>query len=83
MFFLAYIFIGLTFFVFKVNVTDNFKVLRLVYSIADAALVLKVSNAGPDCQAQTAAKLCEAGLLAWKFGLLFTTNPTLDSDAVT
>ena len=33
MFFLAYIFIGLTFFVFKVNVTDNFKVLRLVYSI--------------------------------------------------
>ena len=58
-------------------------ILRLVYSIADAALVLKVSNAGPDCQAQTAVKLCQAGLLAWKFGLLFTTNPTLDSDAVT
>ena len=57
-----------------------------MYFIADAALVLKVSNAGPDCQAQTAVKLYQAGTVsmeARKFGLLFTTNPTLDSDAVT
>ena len=31
MFFIAHIFIGLTFFVFQVNVTDSLKVLRLVY----------------------------------------------------
>ena len=44
MFFLAYIFIGLTFFVFIVNVTDNLKVLRLVYSIYYKNILFNVGS---------------------------------------